>query len=183
MKVYIAFLRGANMAGHNSIKMNDLSKMFADIGFRNAVTYIQSGNVIFATDDNVTESKLEKDIEAAINKKWGYNVATMIRAKEKVAEIISNNPFLDDKAFHPSKTSAVVFLREELTHDQIEKLRNINYPPDRFIIKSPEIYILCPHGFGRTKLYTNFFEGKLKVEGTARNMKTLAAILEIAEKF
>jgi uncharacterized protein (DUF1697 family) len=183
MKVYIAFLRGANMAGHNSIKMDDLSKMFADIGFKNAVTYIQSGNVIFETDDNVTESKLEKVIEAAVSKKWGYTVAIIIRTKEKVAEIISNNPFLDDKAFHPSKTSAVVLLHEEPSNEQIEKLRNIDYPPDRFIIKSQEIYILCPHGFGRTKLYTNFFEGKLKVNGTARNMKTLAAILEIAEKF
>ncbi len=171
------------MAGHNSIKMDDLSKMFADIGFKNAATYIQSGNVIFATDDSVTESKLEKDIEAAINKKWGYNVATIIRTKEKVAEIISNNPFLDDMAFHPSKTSAVVLLHEEPDNEQIKKLCNIDYQPDRFIIKGPEIYILCPDGFGRTKLYTNFFEGKLKVKGTARNMKTLAAILEIAEKF
>ena len=39
-----------------------------------------------------------------------------------------------------------------------------------------------PNGFGRTKIYTNFFEKKMKVTGTARNWKTITTLLELAEK-
>ncbi len=35
------------MAGHNKIKMTDLSALFKKIGFKDAETYIQSGNVVF----------------------------------------------------------------------------------------------------------------------------------------
>ena len=171
------------MTGHNSIKMDDLVKMFTAIGFKDAVTYIQSGNVIFTGDQSVKVEQLEKKIEGAINKKWGYDVATMVRTREDTVKIISANPFIEDEAFHPSKTSAVILLSEKPVSEQLFKIKDIDYPPDRFIIIGREIYILCPNGFGRTKLYTNFFEGKLKIKGTARNMKTLAAILEIAEKF
>ena len=77
---------------------------------------------------------------------------------------------------------AVIFLHEEVTEEQIQKVINIDYPPDKFKISGREIFIYCPNGFGRTKLYTNFFEKKMGVTGTARNWKTITTILQIAEK-
>jgi uncharacterized protein (DUF1697 family) len=61
-------------------------------------------------------------------------------------------------------------------------MKGIDYPPDKFQISGNEIYIWCPDGFGKTKLYTNFFENKMKVKGTARNWKTITSLLEIALK-
>ena len=37
------------MTGHNSIKMTDLALLYKDMGFTDAETYIQSGNVIFSS--------------------------------------------------------------------------------------------------------------------------------------
>jgi uncharacterized protein (DUF1697 family) len=76
---------------------------------------------------------------------------------------------------------AVIFLHEEATISQIRKVIDIEYPPDKFQIIGREIYIFCPNGFGKTKLYTNFFENKMGVTGTARNWKTITKLLEIAE--
>ena len=77
---------------------------------------------------------------------------------------------------------AVIFLHDEPSDNQIKKVADINYPPDKFKIIGKEIFIYCPNGFGRTKLYTNFFEKKMGVTGTARNWKTITTILRIAEK-
>ncbi len=93
--------------------------------------------------------------------------------------MISDNPFFDEKNFDPAKL-AVMFLYEVPSVEQIEKVKNIDYPPDKFKIIGKEIFIYCPNGFGKTKLYTNFFENKMKVTGTARNWKTINSILEIA---
>ena len=71
---------------------------------------------------------------------------------------------------------AVIFLHEEPSGIQLQKVENIDYPPDKFRIIGKEIFIYCPNGFGRTKLYTNFFEKKMGVTGTARNWKTITTI-------
>lgn len=168
------------MTGHNSIKMADLSLLFSQLGFKENKTYIQSGNVIFKTGEGVTKDEISLRIELAITKKFGYNVRVMIRTKEEVRKLFASNPYLEIPKFDPSKM-AVIFLREIVSESQSEKMIKINFPPDKFQITDGEIFIYCPNGFGRTKLYTNFFESKMGITGTARNWKTITAILSLAE--
>ena len=75
-----------------------------------------------------------------------------------------------------------MFIHEKLTESQVQKVADVDYPPDKFKIVGNEIFTYCPNGFGRTKLYTNFFEKKMKLSGTARNWKTITTIMELAEK-
>lgn len=51
MDRYVALLRGINVGGKNLIRMPDLKRCFEEMGFADVVTYIQSGNVIFAAGD------------------------------------------------------------------------------------------------------------------------------------
>lgn len=169
------------MAGHNIIKMADLSAMFRETGFSDAETFIQSGNIIFTTAGVIGNSGLASRIESAIRLRFGFDIAAMIRTPDEVVKIIATNPFSSENNYDPSK-SAVIFLREMPFEEQLEKVRNINYPPDKFEIIGQEIFIYCPNGFGRTKLYTNFFENKMKVSGTARNWNTINTVLELANK-
>lgn len=168
------------MAGHNKIRMTDLSAMFRKKGFRDAETFIQSGNVIFTGGDE-SGSNLVQEIESAIRDRFGLEITAMIRTPDEIRKIISDNPFPENKNYDQSK-AAVIFLQEGLDDKGPEKLKGIDYPPDKFEVIGREIYIYCPNGFGRTKLYTNFFEGKLKVKGTARNWNTINTVLAIAEK-
>lgn len=177
---YISFLRGVNMTGHNSIKMVDLSSLYKDLGYKDALTYIQSGNVIFSRIDDSSESEVAKRIEKAIFERFNYTIPVMIRTVEEMKNLMSFNPFLAEENFQPSKM-AVILLYEETSECQIQKVINIDYPPDKFKIAGREIFIYCPNGFGRTKLYTNFFEKKMGVTGTARNWKTMTTLLQMAE--
>jgi len=181
MLPYISFLRGVNMTGHNSIKMADLSSMFQKMGFADAMTFIQSGNVIFSAIDDSPAREIGSNIEKAILDRFNYKVPAMIRTVEEIRNLFPANPFLTEQNFEPSKM-AVIFLHEKTTETQIQKVIDIDYPPDKFKIVGSEIFIFCPNGFGRTKLYTNFFEKKMGITGTARNWKTITTILDLAEK-
>jgi uncharacterized protein (DUF1697 family) len=161
--------------------MADLSVLYKNLGFNDAETYIQSGNVIFNRVDDLAEPEIAFIIEKAILKRFNYNVPVMIRTIEEMRNFISVNPFLTEENFEPSKM-AVIFLYEKATEVQIQKVKNIDLPPDKFKIIGSEIFIYCPNGFGKTKLYTNFFEKKMRVTGTARNWKTIITIFQIAEK-
>jgi uncharacterized protein (DUF1697 family) len=181
MAQYISFLIGINMTGHNSLKMGDLSSLYIGLGYPDALTYIQSGNVIFSSEIIADEREIALKIEKAILEKFNYVIPVMIRTTEELRNLFSVNPYLSEEKFEPSKM-AVIFLHEKVTEEQIQKVKGIDYPPDKFKIVGKEIFIFCPNGFGRTKLYTNFFEKKMGVTGTARNWKTITTMLELAEK-
>ena len=181
MHTYISFLRGVNMAGHNSISMTNLTVLFKDLGFSDAETFIQSGNVIFTHSKELRINDLTLKIEDAILQKFNYNVPVMIRTISELQKLIPVNPFLTEENFNPSKM-AVIFLHEDPSEAQVQKVINLDYPPDKFKIIGINIFIYCPNGFGRTKLYTNFFENKMKVKGTSRNWKTITTLIDIAEK-
>ena len=181
MQTCISLLRGVNMAGHNKIKMTDLSALFKKLGFKDAETFIQSGNVIFNDQEDLPRHEISAKIEEAILKKFKYNIPVMIRTAEELKAVIFSNPFSGEENFDPQKL-AVIFLYEKPVKAQIEKVSNIDYPPDKFKIIGKEIFIYCPNGFGKTKFYTNFFESKMKVTGTGRNWKTINTIYEIAVK-
>jgi uncharacterized protein (DUF1697 family) len=181
MAAMIAFLRGVNMTGHNMIKMVDLAKVFKKLGFKDAETYIQSGNVIFTNTDPGEDREIELQIEKIIKKQFGHDISVMIRTVEEVKRVLLLNPFIPTGDFDQTKHAAI-FLKESPVQAQTDKLAGIDYSPDKFKVSGKEIFIWCPNGFGKTKLYTNFFENKMKVIGTARNWKTIRTLVEIAEK-
>jgi uncharacterized protein (DUF1697 family) len=181
MQTFVSLLRGVNMTGHNSVKMTELASLCRAMGCIDPQTFIQSGNIVFSVSDNTDPASLTSMIEEGIRDKWGYNVPAMIRTVVDLENIMSANPYLGVPGFDPARM-AVIFLHEEASQEQIERVAGVNYPPDLFSIKGKEIYTWCPDGFGRTKIYTNFFEKKMKVTGTARNWKTVKSLLDLASE-
>jgi len=169
------------MTGHNSIKMTLLAALYRDLGYIDPETFIQSGNVIFSTRKESAVADMALAIETAIHNTFGYDVPVMIRTIPGLRNLITTNPYLSEINFDPAKM-AVIFLHDQPAESQIQKVEDVSYPPDKFKIIGNEIYTFCPNGFGRTKLYTNFFENKMKVTGTARNWKTITTLLDMAEK-
>lgn len=176
----ICFLRSVNMAGHNKIKMSALTQLFSDEGFSDVLTYIQSGNIIFTDPGKRNDEALSGKIEKAISKAFNLNVSAVIRSVAELEHLTSRNPYLSEKDFNPSRMG-VVFLRKEPLPEAVKKMDSIDFPPDKFEISGKEIFLFCPHGFGRSKLSTNFFENKMKVTGTARNWQTIMKILDLAK--
>jgi uncharacterized protein (DUF1697 family) len=174
---YIAFLRGINVGGKNSIKMAALKAMLEALGFNNVETYIQSGNAIFEFETCDTVS-LEVKIKEEINKTFGFHVEIIVRTKEELINIISNNPLLSGVNIEIDKLHLTLLLNkpEEAIIESLELKKEEN---EKYIIRGKEIYLYCPNGYGNTKLNNTILEKKLKVAATTRNWKTMNKLLEM----
>ena len=51
MIAIVCLLRGVNVGGHNKMKMDQLRELCESLGLRDPQTYVQSGNVVFATGE------------------------------------------------------------------------------------------------------------------------------------
>jgi uncharacterized protein (DUF1697 family) len=93
MEKKIAILRGINVGGKRRILMADLKLLFESFGLKNVVTYIQSGNVIFDSDQ--LNSELENLFEKGITEKFGFDVPVIVRSSKDLEKAIQKNPFYD----------------------------------------------------------------------------------------
>ncbi|NAS32595.1 DUF1697 domain-containing protein [Flavobacteriaceae bacterium R38] len=91
---YIAFLRGINVGGHHKVPMADLRKTLESLGFKNVITLLNSGNIIFYTTINNT-GELEKLISEHLEKNFGFSIPTIIRSAKTILELFNNAPFQD----------------------------------------------------------------------------------------
>lgn len=177
MATYIALLRGINVGGNRKILMADLRQMCVSLGLRGVATYVQSGNVVFDSDDG-DAAAVAAWLEGAIAAMTGFEVAVVVRTSADLARILAQEPYPHGEP----KFVHVLFLREEGEETAVS---NFTPPPgsdDEYRIDGREIYIHYPNGAGRSKLTGNYFERKLGVVGTARNWRTVQALLALAEK-
>jgi uncharacterized protein (DUF1697 family) len=179
MEIYISILRGINVSGQKKIQMTDLKKLYEDLKFKNVTTYIQSGNVIFKTNNQFDEA-LAKKIEDAINVKYNFHVPVIIRTVEEMKNTIAINPLKKESNINEEKLH-VTFLERVPDKTKVESVEDLDYSPDKFIIIGEEVFLYCPNGYGNTKLNNNFFENKLKVSATTRNWRTVNKLAEIAD--
>ncbi len=178
MNTCIAILRGINVSGQRLIKMQDLKLHLGKFEFFNIKTYIQSGNVIFSSNEQNTK-KIEADVVKCIKANFGFEVPVIIRKAEEWIEVVNNNPFIKQPEIEVDKLH-VVFLEKEPEKVYISKVEEKDFTPDEFLFIKKEIYLYCPNGYARTKLSNNFFEKLLNQKATTRNWKTVNKILEIA---
>jgi len=179
MPPLISLLRGINVSGHNMIKMAELKALYESLGFKNVTTYIQSGNVVFETDQDRPD-KLEASIERAIEKKYGFPVTVIVREPAELRRIISGNPFLASKNVDEIRLY-VTFLRSKPPAALLKSIQTVAAKsPDEYAINGREIYLHCPNGYGKTMLSNTFFEKQLKIVATTRNWKTVNTLYAIA---
>lgn len=173
---YLALLRGINVGGNTMIKMAELKALFESLGFENAATYINSGNLAF--DARKTDAdKLAAPIEAAIEKHLGKAVSVIIREQNDIARIIAANPFAGE--FESHKEMHVLFLKEEMPQDKQKLLLAAAPEGERFAVRGREIYCHLPKGVADSLLGKSFIETKLKLTVTGRNWRTVEKLADL----
>jgi uncharacterized protein (DUF1697 family) len=178
MNTYIALLRGINVSGKNIIKMDALRATLVNVGLQDVQTYIQSGNVVFRYDD-VAVSFLQKLIENSILEDFGFQPPVLVIECSQLESIYNQIPYL--KAYPDQLDKLhITFLSAIPSADLIEHLKTSIYSPDEFFIIGNAVYLYCPEGYGNTKLTNTFFEKKLKVQATTRNLNTILQLLNMA---
>lgn len=117
-KQYIALLRGINVGGRNKISMSDLRDVFVSYGYENVETYIQSGNVLFASD--AKRDTLEGSVERMLANELDLPIVVVVRSFIQMRNVVANAP--DGFGKQPDEYhSDVAFLKAPLTGRQAAK--------------------------------------------------------------
>lgn len=172
---FICLLRGINVSGKNLIKMTDLKQLFVDLSFSHVQTYIQSGNVVFYSS-LTDESLLAEMISKAIFSRFGHTVPTLVISAADLSRIFVQNPY-------PNQMDIlhVTFLGDVPLQENIDSIDRLKYLPDVFICVEKALYLICPNGYGNTKLHNQYFEKKLKCKATTRNWKTVTELVNMSK--
>jgi uncharacterized protein (DUF1697 family) len=179
MPVFISFLRGVNVGGHNMIKMDALRALYESLGFRNPQTYVNSGNVVFHTKER-NAALLTKKIQDSIEKNFSFRPTIVLRTAPELRAIIAANPFAKRKDIEPGKF-LVTFLASSPAEEALAAALKIKTDPEELRIVGSEAFIYFPNGMGRPKMCWPAIERALKTTGTGRNWNTVSKLLAIAE--
>lgn len=172
---YIAFLRAINV-GEHTVKMDRLRGLFESFGFKNARTFIASGNVLFDSDEQDT-AKLEKQIEAGLEKALGYEVATFIRTPAELTRIAAWAPFAQSEV-DAAHNVYIGFLRQPLDDAAREKLLTLASDVDRFGAHERELYWLCRVASHESKISNVALEKKLAARLTLRAVSSVRRLVD-----
>lgn len=121
-ETYVALLRGINVGGKNVIRMAALRSAFEADGFRDVVTYIQSGNVIFRAVGSAP-GDLTIRIEEMLASAFDYQARVMLRSREQMDAVVAGAPagFGSRPDLHRYDA---IFLRDTLTaEDAMREVR------------------------------------------------------------
>lgn len=173
---YIAFLRAINVAGKNLIKMQALQELFTGAGYKNSVTYLQSGNVVFETAKAAGE-KLETSIEKLISDKLKLTISSIVLSETEIENIISENPFTREKP--EIDKLHITIMKTKIEKPDAGTIDSKKDKNEKYLIKDNSIYLYCPDGYGKTKLNNSNLEKWLQNTGTTRNWKTILAVKDL----
>lgn len=181
MPKYVALLRGINVGGKNKVAMADLRAIAESLGHGNVATYIQSGNLVFGSDEADTGA-MAKALEDRISERLNIRPDVVILSRGELAAAVEHNPFpevVSHKSLH------AIFRDRELDASALEAVGDIQRrvrdsgSPDEVKVIGRVSYLHTPDGIGRSKLAA-MLATRLK-DGTARNWATVTKLLEMAD--
>jgi uncharacterized protein (DUF1697 family) len=176
MLVFIALLRGVNVGG-NTLSMERLRAVCAELGVKDARTYVQSGNVVFAAPGSAARWATALERELAGESRLAVSV--IVRTAAEMAKVVAGNPFASEKGVDPAKLH-VTFLQRAPVRAALKRLDSLSAGTDRWKVAGMAIYLHCPNGYGRTKLSNTALERALGVRATTRNWNSVNKLCDMA---
>ncbi len=171
MSGYVALLRGVNLLGVSTLKMDELKSIAAQLGLGSPRTLIASGNLLFTSE--IPEDELRNKLEGRLQQHMGREVRVMLRTADEMAEIVRSNPFTEIAG---NRVQAF-FMTGPPPPDLLATVRN-QAEDERIALGSREVFVAYgERGIGKSRLRIPAAEA-----GTARNMNTVAKLAELSRE-
>lgn len=173
MPTYVAFLRAINVTGR-FVKMAALADAFRTLGYTDARTYINSGNVIF-TSPLRAASKLQPSLEDSLEPILGFRSEAFVRTAAQVHAIAAHANTLLSQA-GPTGEVNVCFLPGAIEPSPAAALSALKNDVDDFDVQASEIYWLCRTNQSASKFSNTVLERRLKLRTTLRRASMLQGL-------
>lgn len=173
---YIILLRAVNVSGKNILKMAAFQAALADAGFAEVKTYIQSGNAVLKSSK--TASEIKTIIETLLSTKFGLNVTTFVVDTALLDKAIRLVPFSGELL--PNRLFITV-LDQAPNPALLASLQAVDHGEEQFDVLDNILYFYLPEGAAKAKMSNNYFERKLQLQSTGRNLNTFQKLRALAQ--
>ena len=180
MTKQIALLRAVNVGGTGMISSAGLKAFFVALGFDDAVTLLNSGNVVFSSPTRAGAA-LEKRLHDEAMKRLKLDTDFVVRDAKQWRAVVDDNPFRKEAKSDPGRL-VVMALKGEPEKSAIAALQNAIPGRERIAAHGRELYIVYPDGQGGSKLQAALITRHLGVRGTARNWNTALKLLALVDR-
>jgi len=173
----IVLLRGINLGARNRVAMAELRAVLAGMGCEDVRTLGQSGNAVLSS--GVPEAELAARIEARVAEDLGVAAKVVLRSRDELADVVARDP-LGDVAGDPRRYQ-VSFGSAPPSPEAVRALLDADVAPERVAVEGREVYAWHPGGVRRSPLARLIDDRRLGVTVTARNWRTVTALLALAD--
>lgn len=164
----VAFLRGINVGRAKRVAMADLRKLLGDLGFAQARTVLNSGNVVFDAG-KVAPADSAARIEEALVLKLGVASRVTVLSASQFAELMAQNTLAP--AADAARMLALV-LNNPADMQRLAPLLQQAWHPEALALGQWAAYAWCPDGVLASKVLASL--GTLLGDGvTSRNWATM----------
>ena len=176
---YVALLRGINVGGNNIIKMEQLKACFEAGGFEQVMTYIQSGNVLFASDKE-DKAKLTSAIEVMVSQTFHYSARIVIRSHPEMQRVVSEAP--NDWKHRTDLRCNIAFIKEPVTASEVSQEIHPKEGIDSVTIGEGVLYISTVLSGLTQSALVKLVSKKIYQDMTIRNYNTTQKLLALMER-
>ena len=156
--------------------MAELRGLAEGLGYRNVVTVLQSGNLVFAVDK--PPGAVARELESALRAELGLDIPVLVRTGTELKRVVARNPF--GKVATDGSRHLVTFLSERLAPAVAREVERADVAPERIAVSGREIFLWLPNGFQRARATRLLKDEKLGVVSTTRNWNTVEKLIELA---
>jgi len=177
MSRMVALLRAVNVGGRK-LPMAELRALCAKLGWEDVATYIQSGNLVFASTER--PAALEAELEQAIERRFGLDVPVIVRTAAQWAKLAAANPFARAALDEPNRLQLLVS-KKPPDPDAAEKLMARARGGERVEAAGGALWFHFPDGVGTSKLTPALIDKACGSPSTGRNFRTVLKLGEMLE--
>jgi uncharacterized protein (DUF1697 family) len=171
----IVLMRAVNVGGA-TLPMADLRELAAGLGATQVSTFIASGNLICVPGGE--PSAFDRALEGAVEERFGFFREAISRTPEELAAALAAFPF---ERTTP-KFGYLHVLLAAPTREAAEAFNATDFGADRAQVTGDIVYLSYAEGAGASKLTAAVLARRLGVQGTARNLDTVAKLVELASQ-
>jgi uncharacterized protein (DUF1697 family) len=175
MTRYVALFESINVGG-NRLTMADLRYAFEREEFEDVETVVASDNVLFSFDERPTEG-LEDLFAHMMRERFDMESFVAVRNGDEIAAAIEGNPFRSQGADNMVHTH---FLAMQPSPERAAELIKVQAErgPEKLAMGDRSLFIDYSSSAGDTRLTSAFITRRLGCDGTGRDMRSLARILD-----
>jgi uncharacterized protein (DUF1697 family) len=172
---HVFLFRAVNVGGTAKLPMAELRALAAELGATGVQTYIASGNLIAMPPGD--PAVFAQQLEAAVESRFGFRREVIVRDAEALRAARDAHPFsIVDPRF-----SYLIPLSGTPAATARAAAAELLTGADEWALIGDDLHVRHEHGAGSAELDVARLLRTLGVVGTARNLRTVDAVLQLLE--